>query len=196
MWLVSWFVRRPRHHCASLSLVQCNRYPPRTRLLEPSSRIAAGTHKCFQRQQHSPTPAPALEQFVLLSSLQAGRFRFTSTSSLHSASPSGSTSSKRAGKDGGSSQAQQQRQAGAPRRGRGRKGRQSSSALCFGCFMFMVDAVIDLCLQSSLVLRFVNNDFQENKEPTIGGKPSLPGAPASTLAPSHPLRPAVELSLG
>jgi hypothetical protein len=23
--------------------------------------------------------------------------------------------------------------------------------------------------QSSLVLRFVNNDFQENKEPTIGG---------------------------
>lgn len=24
-------------------------------------------------------------------------------------------------------------------------------------------------LQSSLVLRFVNNDFQENKEPTIGG---------------------------
>ena len=24
--------------------------------------------------------------------------------------------------------------------------------------------------QSSLVLRFVNNDFQENKEPTIGGK--------------------------
>lgn len=25
-------------------------------------------------------------------------------------------------------------------------------------------------LQSSLVLRFVNNDFQENKEPTIGGK--------------------------
>jgi len=27
-------------------------------------------------------------------------------------------------------------------------------------------------MQSSLVLRFVNNDFQENKEPTIGG--SLP----------------------
>lgn len=25
-------------------------------------------------------------------------------------------------------------------------------------------------LQSSLVMRFVNNDFQENKEPTIGGK--------------------------
>lgn len=25
------------------------------------------------------------------------------------------------------------------------------------------------CPQSSLVLRFVNNDFQENKEPTIGG---------------------------
>lgn len=25
-------------------------------------------------------------------------------------------------------------------------------------------------IQSSLVLRFVNNDFQENKEPTIGGK--------------------------
>jgi GTPase SAR1 family protein len=24
-------------------------------------------------------------------------------------------------------------------------------------------------LQSSLVMRFVNNDFQENKEPTIGG---------------------------
>lgn len=24
-------------------------------------------------------------------------------------------------------------------------------------------------MQSSLVLRFVNNDFQENKEPTIGG---------------------------
>ena len=24
-------------------------------------------------------------------------------------------------------------------------------------------------VQSSLVLRFVNNDFQENKEPTIGG---------------------------
>jgi Ras-related protein Rab-5C len=24
--------------------------------------------------------------------------------------------------------------------------------------------------KSSLVLRFVNNDFQENKEPTIGGK--------------------------
>ena len=24
--------------------------------------------------------------------------------------------------------------------------------------------------QSSLVLRFVNNDFQENKEPTIGGE--------------------------
>jgi hypothetical protein len=23
--------------------------------------------------------------------------------------------------------------------------------------------------QSSLVMRFVNNDFQENKEPTIGG---------------------------
>ena len=27
----------------------------------------------------------------------------------------------------------------------------------------------DRFLQSSLVLRFVNNDFQENKEPTIGG---------------------------
>src|SRR5947207_6206031 len=26
--------------------------------------------------------------------------------------------------------------------------------------------------QSSLVLRFVNNDFQENKEPTIGGTSS------------------------
>jgi GTPase SAR1 family protein len=24
--------------------------------------------------------------------------------------------------------------------------------------------------KSSLVMRFVNNDFQENKEPTIGGK--------------------------
>lgn len=30
-----------------------------------------------------------------------------------------------------------------------------------------------VCLQSSLVLRFVNNDFQENKEPTIGGKDSF-----------------------
>jgi len=28
-------------------------------------------------------------------------------------------------------------------------------------------------MQSSLVLRFVNNDFQENKEPTIGGPLSL-----------------------
>lgn len=28
-------------------------------------------------------------------------------------------------------------------------------------------------LQSSLVLRFVNDDFQENKEPTIGGKEHL-----------------------
>lgn len=35
-------------------------------------------------------------------------------------------------------------------------------------------------LQSSLVLRFVNNDFQENKEPTIGG-------PLSDLAPCIPL---------
>ncbi len=25
-------------------------------------------------------------------------------------------------------------------------------------------------IQSSLVMRFVNNDFQENKEPTIGGQ--------------------------
>lgn len=33
----------------------------------------------------------------------------------------------------------------------------------------------DRFLQSSLVLRFVNNDFQENKEPTIGG----------TLDPNH-----------
>lgn len=32
---------------------------------------------------------------------------------------------------------------------------------------YMGDA--DATLQSSLVLRFVNNDFQENKEPTIGG---------------------------
>lgn len=194
MWLVSWFIRRPRHHCASLSLLQCNRYPPRTRLLEPSSRIAACTHKCSQRQQHSPTPAPVLEQIVLFSSLQAGRFSFTSVSSLHSAEPLGGTTTKRAGKDGGSSQTQQQRQAGAPRRGRSRKGRQSSSALCSGSFM--VDSVIDLCPQSSLVLRFVNNDFQENKEPTIGGKPSLPGAPASAPTPIHPLRPTVELSLG
>ena len=29
-------------------------------------------------------------------------------------------------------------------------------------------------VQSSLVLRFVNNDFQENKEPTIGGVCSCP----------------------
>lgn len=28
--------------------------------------------------------------------------------------------------------------------------------------------------QSSLVLRFVNDDFQENKEPTIGGMHTLP----------------------
>ena len=35
----------------------------------------------------------------------------------------------------------------------------------------------DRSLQSSLVLRFVNNDFQENKEPTIGG----------TLTPIHHL---------
>ena len=27
-----------------------------------------------------------------------------------------------------------------------------------------------IILKSSLVLRFVNNDFQENKEPTIGGR--------------------------
>lgn len=27
--------------------------------------------------------------------------------------------------------------------------------------------------KSSLVLRFVNNDFQENKEPTIGGMPLI-----------------------
>ena len=27
--------------------------------------------------------------------------------------------------------------------------------------------------KSSLVMRFVNNDFQENKEPTIGGKYQL-----------------------
>jgi hypothetical protein len=33
----------------------------------------------------------------------------------------------------------------------------------------------DVSPQSSLVLRFVNNDFQENKEPTIGGT-SLPPA--------------------
>lgn len=32
----------------------------------------------------------------------------------------------------------------------------------------MSDANLSL-FQSSLVLRFVNNDFQENKEPTIGG---------------------------
>ena len=30
-------------------------------------------------------------------------------------------------------------------------------------------ADINSSSQSSLVLRFVNNDFQENKEPTIGG---------------------------
>lgn len=32
-------------------------------------------------------------------------------------------------------------------------------------------------VQSSLVLRFVNNDFQENKEPTIGGACSCPTIP-------------------
>ena len=41
-------------------------------------------------------------------------------------------------------------------------------------------------IQSSLVLRFVNNDFQENKEPTIGGT-------ASPLA--HPLSPTLPFSL-
>lgn len=35
-------------------------------------------------------------------------------------------------------------------------------------------------LQSSLVLRFVNNDFQENKEPTIGGK-KIPPFPQDRL---------------
>lgn len=60
----------------------------------------------------------------------------------------------------------------------------------------MVDIVIDLCPQSSLVLRFVNNDFQENKEPTIGGKPTRPGAPASPSPPSHLLRRTVGLSVG
>lgn len=35
--------------------------------------------------------------------------------------------------------------------------------------------------QSSLVLRFVNNDFQENKEPTIGG---MPPEPRYTLSPT------------
>jgi hypothetical protein len=33
--------------------------------------------------------------------------------------------------------------------------------------------------QSSLVMRFVNNDFQENKEPTIGGMLSLLFMPAA-----------------
>ncbi|KAL6878016.1 hypothetical protein HDV57DRAFT_499708 [Trichoderma longibrachiatum] len=43
--------------------------------------------------------------------------------------------------------------------------------------------------KSSLVLRFVNNDFQENKEPTIGGKPSLLPAlpPALALWSCHRL---------
>ncbi|KAI9740700.1 MAG: hypothetical protein M1818_004665 [Claussenomyces sp. TS43310] len=35
------------------------------------------------------------------------------------------------------------------------------------------DTETDSC-QSSLVLRFVNNDFQENKEPTIGGRAENP----------------------
>lgn len=36
--------------------------------------------------------------------------------------------------------------------------------------------------QSSLVLRFVNDDFQENKEPTIGGK-FLYSSPNATPVP-------------
>lgn len=35
--------------------------------------------------------------------------------------------------------------------------------------------------QSSLVLRFVNNDFQENKEPTIGGE-KTPASAATTTS--------------
>lgn len=37
-------------------------------------------------------------------------------------------------------------------------------------FKYSQNFVTDSFYQSSLVLRFVNNDFQENKEPTIGGK--------------------------
>jgi hypothetical protein len=42
--------------------------------------------------------------------------------------------------------------------------------------------------KSSLVMRFVNNDFQENKEPTIGGEfSSFPPHPStlSALSPNQ-----------
>jgi len=39
--------------------------------------------------------------------------------------------------------------------------------------------------QSSLVMRFVNNDFQENKEPTIGGMQCLARNRVSLLRHIH-----------
>lgn len=38
--------------------------------------------------------------------------------------------------------------------------------------------------KSSLVMRFVNNDFQENKEPTIGGAPSEHALPVLPVLPA------------
>lgn len=37
------------------------------------------------------------------------------------------------------------------------------------CWSHSSESKANIYGQSSLVLRFVNNDFQENKEPTIGG---------------------------
>jgi hypothetical protein len=63
-------------------------------------------------------------------------------------------------------EAQQQRQAGPAGRGGSWKGIAS--------FPLQGPASSSPPLQSSLVMRFVNNDFQENKEPTIGGMSLLP----------------------
>ncbi len=80
-------------------------------------------------------------------------------------------------------QTEQQRQAGAPRRSCRRQGR--SPSIPMPC-RTQAASRLTLRPQSSLVLRFVNNDFQENKEPTIGGtSPAIPGPLASSREASR-----------
>lgn len=57
------------------------------------------------------------------------------------------------------------------------------------------DSYADRFSQSSLVLRFVNNDFQENKEPTIGGTLTQPTISLDTQEKYSMLTPSLQSRL-